>query len=73
MIPVHMTICLDHALDLDQMAHEVDIKLKKSLMTNPLPVEGVGKKSQIANQSARVEWPLLIIMESQLMRRTVRP
>eukprot|EP00434_Breviolum_minutum_P026800 symbB.v1.2.023686.t2/scaffold2188.1/size86315/1 len=30
-------------------------KLKKSLMTNPLPVEGVGKKSQIANQSARVE------------------
>ena len=40
---------------LDQMAHEVDSKLKKSLMTNPLPVEGVGKKSQIANQSARIE------------------
>ncbi len=40
---------------LDQMAHEVDSKLKKSLMTNPLPVEGVGKKSQVANQSARVE------------------
>ena len=44
---------------LDQMAHEVDSKLKKSLMTNPLPVEGVGKKSQVANQSARVEMAVI--------------
>ena len=46
---------LSGSCTLDHMAHEVNSKLKKSLMTNPLPVEGVGKKSQIANQSARVE------------------
>ena len=44
-----MTICPT----LDQMSREVEVgsKLRKNQMSIPLPVEGVGKKSQVADQS----------------------
>ena len=43
------------SLTLDQLSKEVGCKLKKGQMSTPLPVEGVGKKSQIADQSGFVE------------------
>ena len=50
---------LSGSLTLDQLSREVGCKLKKSQMSNPLPVEGVGKKSQIAEQSGFVEMSII--------------
>lgn len=61
---------LSGSLTLDQMSREVGCKLRKSQMTTLLLVEGVGKKSQVADQSGIVEM-LLIIVVRRWMHPTV--